>query len=651
MKRISQEYSRQRRLQWWGVGLLLLVAGTLLAYVVYREREATLTRESERLLTQARVIDENLSQQLEGINAALNSVREDMPVLVASNFGPDSSRRLTMLNDAMPGVRTMIIANAQGKVVASNRPEALGMDVRNRPYFPRPDSVPALDRLLISPPFETLFKAHSINLVKPWSTPQQPFAGIVSATLDPDYFRVLLRSVLYAGDMRSTIIHGQGMAFISMPATSTTQAIIGKDLTQPGTFLNRHLANGRGESLLTGCVNVTGDERMVAYRTIQPAALRMDQPLYLAVSRDLGAVLAPWRQLTALYFSAYAVVGLLLIAGLLLLQRQQRTVVELTLMRERELREHAEKVELALAGADLGLWSLDVQTGVRSVNARALQMVGNHPSDPVDDAVAWAARMHPEDLLVADHARNVHETGSLDSYAADYRVRHKLGHWVWIHARGKVTRYDERGEPSRLDGTYLDISERKAVDAQIAEFAFHDALTQLPNRRLLMDRLAQAQLASARSRRCGALMFLDLDRFKAVNDMLGHEMGDLLLRHVARLLQSCVRQSDTVARLGGDEFVLVIHELADSPSEAPQQAQRLAEKVLHALRKPIALGNVHHTVTTSIGVAVFCGEEESANLILKRADQAMYLAKNAGRDSVHVDMAAAAMLKVDAVAI
>jgi diguanylate cyclase (GGDEF)-like protein len=651
MQRISQEFSRQQRLQWWGVGVLLLVAGALLAYVVYRERQATLTRESERLLTQARVIDENLSQQLNGVNAALNSVREDMPLLAADGFGTGSSRRLTALSDAMPGVRTMLIANAQGKVLASNRPEVLGLDVRSRPYFPRPGSVPAPDTLIVSKPFETVLKTHSINLVKPWSMPGQPFGGIISATLDPAYFQVLLRSVLYAEDMRSTIVHGQGTAFVAMPASSVTQAIVGMDLTLPGTFLSRHRATGLAENVLIGHVAATGDERMVAYRTIQPSALHMDQPLYLAVSRDLEAVLTPWRQVTALYFASYAVVGALLVAGLLLLQRQQRTVVELTLMRERELKEYADKVDLALAGADLGLWSMEIKSGVRTVNARALEMVGNRPDDPVDDAVGWAARMHPEDQLVADHVRHVHEQGEIDAYVADYRVRHKLGHWVWIHARGKVTRRDENGEPARLDGTYLDVSERKAVDAQIAEFAFYDALTQLPNRRLLMDRLAQAQLASARSGRCAALMFLDLDRFKAVNDALGHDMGDLLLRQVALRLQTCVRQSDTVARLGGDEFVLVIHELADSPSEAPQQARRLAEKVLESLRKPIALGNAMHTVTTSIGVAVFCGEEESASLILKRADQAMYLAKNAGRDSVHVDMAAAAMLKADALAL
>jgi diguanylate cyclase (GGDEF)-like protein len=651
MHRISQEFSRQRRLQWWGVGLLLLVAGALLAYLVYREHELTMARESERLLTQARVIDENLSQQLDGANAALNSVRDDMPRLAADGFGPDSSRRLKVLSDAMPGVRTMLIANAQGKVLASNRPEVLGLDVLRRPYFPAPGSAPDPKTLLVSRPFETVLKAYSVNLVKPWATPQQPFAGIVTATLDPAYFQVLLRSVLYASDMRSTIVHGKGTAFISMPSNEATKMIVGQDLSQAGTFLKRHLATGRSESLLVGRVNATGDERMVAYRTIQPDALRMDQPLYLAVSRDLHAVLAPWRQLTALYSTAYAVVGLLLVAGLLLLQRHQRVVVTLTLARERELRVHAEKVDLALAGADLGLWSLDIQAGTRSVNTRALQMVGDHPDDPVDDVFAWAARMHPEDLLHANHARNVHERSESDAYVADYRVRHKLGHWVWIHARGKVTARDAHGEPARLDGTYLDISERKAVDAQIAEFAFYDALTHLPNRRLLMDRLVQAQRASARSRRCAALMFLDLDRFKAINDTLGHDMGDVLLRQVARRLQACVRQSDTVARLGGDEFVLVIHELADAPSEAPQQAHRLAEKVLQALRQPVLLGEVRHTVTTSIGVAVFCGEEESANAILKRADQAMYLAKNAGRDSVHVDMAAAAVLKADALAI
>ncbi len=177
------------------------------------------------------------------------------------------------------------------------------------------------------------------------------------------------------------------------------------------------------------------------------------------------------------------------------------------------------------------------------------------------------------------------------------------------------------------------MTEQKRVQAQIREFAFLDPLTQLPNRRLLMDRLGQARLASARSRLFGVVMLLDLDGFKWVNDHLGHDMGDLLLQQLAGRLLACVRLSDTVARLGGDEFVLLIQNLSASGSEAQNQALALAEKIEAALRPPFALGEHQHTLGASLGLALFRGEEQTLDSLLKQADQAMYAVKR-GRQGV-----------------
>ncbi|MCK9201915.1 MAG: EAL domain-containing protein [Gallionella sp.] len=190
------------------------------------------------------------------------------------------------------------------------------------------------------------------------------------------------------------------------------------------------------------------------------------------------------------------------------------------------------------------------------------------------------------------------------------------------------------GDPIGIIGVILDITERKQSEQQIHQLAFYDALTSLPNRRLLMDRLHQAFAVSARNHHHGAIMFLDLDHFKTLNDTKGHEIGDLLLIEVAARLIACVRDGDTVARLGGDEFVVVLETLSSRADQAAAQSERVAEKVQAALNQPYQLkGRIHHT-TPSIGIAMFKGHQDSVDDLLKYADIAMYQAKTAGRNAI-----------------
>ncbi len=225
-----------------------------------------------------------------------------------------------------------------------------------------------------------------------------------------------------------------------------------------------------------------------------------------------------------------------------------------------------------------------------------------------------------------------------------FEVQHRCsdGRLLWGEVRSKPER-DAQGTITGYHGITREITERKQLEDQVRQLAFYDPLTQLPNRRLLNDRLVQALGASKRSGCYGALMFLDLDNFKALNDAWGHAVGDLLLIEVARRLKSCVREVDTVARLGGDEFVVMLAEL--SPGHAPSLARScsVAEKIRLSLSEPYALatpqegrsdGVVAHRCSASIGVVVFLGNEASQDEVLKWADAAMYQAKDAGRNSV-----------------
>jgi diguanylate cyclase (GGDEF)-like protein len=198
----------------------------------------------------------------------------------------------------------------------------------------------------------------------------------------------------------------------------------------------------------------------------------------------------------------------------------------------------------------------------------------------------------------------------------------------------------------RLQGVFAaarDITEHKQAQAQILNLALHDSLTQLPNRRLLNDRLAQAMAAGHRSGRYSALMLLDLDNFKSLNDTHGHEVGDSLLIEVADRLKSCVREIDTVARFGGDEFVVMISELSTERPESNAQAGLIAEKIRAALARPYALRvwhegtaetTVEHQCTASIGVALFSKNDDNRDDIIKWADASMYRAKEAGHNLI-----------------
>ena len=190
------------------------------------------------------------------------------------------------------------------------------------------------------------------------------------------------------------------------------------------------------------------------------------------------------------------------------------------------------------------------------------------------------------------------------------------------------------GEVTHYVGTMTDITQRKEAERQIEHLAFYDLLTGLPNRRLFVDRLQQAMAGSARSHHMGALLFIDLDNFKLVNDTCGHDIGDRLLAEVARRLVACVRDGDTISRLGGDEFVAMLEHLSENPQEAAAQARGVGDKIIERLNQPYTIaGRTHHS-TPSIGAVLFVGTQESVDELLKQADIAMYQSKAAGRNTL-----------------
>ena len=228
----------------------------------------------------------------------------------------------------------------------------------------------------------------------------------------------------------------------------------------------------------------------------------------------------------------------------------------------------------------------------------------------------------------------------------NFQVQHRCkdGRLIWGEVMSKTDR-NAQGEIIGYHGITREITERKRLEEQVRQIAFHDTLTRLANRRLMLEHLDQAMSASKRSHHHGALLFLDLDNFKSLNDTHGHSVGDLLLIEVAERLKACVREADTVARFGGDEFVVLLCELDTQPAEASEQAIAVAEKirirlsdlyVLQAAPSGPATGTIEHQCTASIGVAIFRGRDESQSSVIDRADAAMYQAKKDGRNRIRL---------------
>jgi len=244
-------------------------------------------------------------------------------------------------------------------------------------------------------------------------------------------------------------------------------------------------------------------------------------------------------------------------------------------------------------------------------------------------------RVHPDDRAAVDAAaKHAQETGA--AYTIDHRIVRPDGVIRIVHESAEVLR-DAQGRPARMIGTVQDITERKQAeqvlqekDAHLEYVAYHDALTGLPNRTLLMDRLRHGISRADRTENRLAVLFIDLDRFKTINDSLGHAIGDGVLQAAADRLKALVREGDTLSRLGGDEFVILLENVRDG-----QDAATVAEKIIQALEKVLVVGNYPLHISASIGISLYPQDGKDAETLMKHADAAMYKAKESGRNAFH----------------
>jgi len=608
--------------QWFFLGVALIYLGGAVAFGLIRERQRVDSTERERLLAQARVVQENTAHNLTAIKQVLVRLRK--PVKMA---GRELNEHLATLVDAMPGVRTVAILDAKGDIRAANRPELVGRNFSQRGYFSVPRQAPDVGTMYVSPPFYSSLGVFSLGVSMAVIGPRGEFAGVITATLDPQYFLTLMDSVRYTPDMRTSIVHWDGDVFMMAPAQTD---IAGKNLNQPGAFFVQHKGSDRDANVYVGKVYSTGDERMVVLSTIRSPELKLDKPLVVTASRDVAEIFSVWRSDLVKQGSMAALIALMSVLVLYLFQRRQRAsdrqlelANEMLHAKQEEIRENEEKYRAIVETTDTGFVILDGNGSVVDANAEYVRLSGYASLEEIlgRNPVEWTAQHDRERNREA--IRKCLETGAIRNLDIEYSgAEGKLAaveiNATVLHRQGK----------QQIVALCRDISERKRAQEEIRHLAYHDALTNLPNRRMMLQHLNLSLTQAKRYQRSLAVMFMDLDHFKEINDTLGHDVGDELLSVVAKRLTVCMRGGDTVSRQGGDEFVVVLTEIAQ-----PGDATLVAEKIVKVMREPILVREHVLQVTVSIGIVVYPVEgTDDPTELMKKADIAMYEAKKAGRD-------------------
>lgn len=511
------------------------------------------------------------------------------------------------------------------------------------------------DMLYVSEPFTIPVGIQAISLGKVILDERGQFNGYVLAILDSEYFRVLLDSVLYAPDTRATLVHGGGKIVVRVPDPEHTTGI---DLSAlPNSQFNQYIQAGQTTNVFKGFSASTGDQRLTVIQAIRPLSNPADKPLLIAISREAKAIQAPWRKHLFEQAVLTSVIAVMAILGLLYYQRRQVSLARLKARHGEEgqnaalkIRDSSRSLELAIDSAKLGTWYWDIKANELVWSDACLALFGLPPGTAMNYD-KFLALLHPQDRQRIDQtvARSL-ETKT--DYNEDYHVIWPDGTERWINSIGRSFCSPD-GEVERMEGIVQDITGRHAMQEEIRQhsaelekkveertaelaramkeldrLARQDVLTGLFNRLAANERLRSEFVSMKRSHSAYAVLMLDIDFFKQVNDTHGHAIGDQVLKNVAQTMRQTLRESDFSARFGGEEFLALLP--ATSLTAALQVAKKLRQAI-EASPNPVA-----GTVTVSIGLALANPEQANEFEAVREADDALYRAKREGRNQVRV---------------
>lgn len=596
----------------------------LFGFVLWSSRADNLRVTEIEVQNYAELLAKRLEAALRAADADLLMIQKTLPAAALSvnavpNYAGEWDSRFDLWLLDYPELGGLRVFDANGELLYTNdRGSVSNANIGDRAHFnaTRDSEGAVFSEVLVS----RVNGQKMLIISRRLQDVQGRFLGIVTASLDFHYFEKLFQQ-LDVGDDGITSIYRKDdfRQVLRWPAAD-------QRLNEPLPMDNpirAAIGDGHHEGVIHITSSIDGVRRIYGYQVLDM------YPFFVGAGRSERNALTGWRY-------RYVLLGLLTVSLLSLLVFQA-----IQLLRAARLSEvNQRRFKLASEAGKVGVWELDVASGVAWRSGRHARIFG----DPSND-VPWSFKRFIEHVAPDDRGRVqelIGKAGALGHLDFECRITRDDNALRWIAVSGDVIQ-GKHGETERICGTVLDVTDRKQAEERIRRMAFYDPLTNLPNRRLFLDRLTQALASSNRSARYGAVMFMDLDNFKSLNDSSGHEAGDLLLIEVAIRLKSCVREMDTVARFGGDEFVVMLIDLDAGHSEAQRLAGMIAEKISQLLAKPYLLkvkghagheSVVEHRCTVSIGYTLFGEHDANIDQIMSCADDAMYQAKAAGSNLI-----------------
>lgn len=609
------------RLQRLIVALTIALLGTLVGIFIFIDFQHVRQNEEDRLETQATLVSTNLELHM----SSANQVMEEILALLDFAEAEQQLERMQSLVNAMPIIRGIGIVDSQGLAVVNTRRVPQGTDLSDRPYFRNVLGDPQRQRLYISTPFRGVTGVVSIALSKAIFDRQNTFQGVIYAVLDPEYIERLLNSTLYTTDMWAALMHmrsGDAVRVGALWSESDPHAASGAALRARLPLLmgdrSATLAHDNGRL----------GSQLVAASTISSYAGNAERPLLVVTGRNYSNALAAWRRIAYLQALLFTLIALTAGAGLLFYQHRRRQYDARRAADQSRVRAREQDYRIIVERTADCVVKLDRHGDFSYVNPAYCAVFGLPSSH-------FLGRSFFSQILEDDLRQAQASLGAVLQEPSEQRfqvrcmtpVGPRHMEWTLCSISG------DDGAISSIIGVSRDMSAHVAMRDELRNRAHHDSLTGLINRGHFTE-LGAAEIG--RSQRYGqplSLMMLDLDHFKKVNDTRGHQAGDVALQTCAHVLGRECREFDIAARLGGEEFTVLL------PNTALHEAMQAAERMRVAIsQQPVLLegGDAFH-LTTSVGVAEI-QPEETLESLLRRADAALYAAKQSGRNRVRADV-------------
>jgi diguanylate cyclase (GGDEF)-like protein/PAS domain S-box-containing protein len=600
------------------IGLLCL-AGGLVALLLWQSYQRYHEGAAETAQNTAHSLEHFLNAHFHESELALQSAVQEFTRLHETGQFTRArySDYLTALKQRLPNALSVRATDSQGNIIYGDGVDASKpVNIANDVHFKQ---MLRDMRLMFGPPLKSRVSGEWLfSMMVPLLDGDGKFAGSVYVNTASQRIEDLFKTIKLGDHGLISLFDSEHYVIVRDPPLPRTE---NRDMRVSAPLTLAALAEGKTSAVYRSTSPKDHQMRMVAYRKIGHF------PAYVLVGVAETDYLAPWWRECLLGVGFLLIIG---VGSLLLgmsVRRYMAARLRVEVLEDRQA-SHDHLTAIIRAIPDL-LFELDLEGRYLDYRITDIEFMAMPPDDYVGRKVSELLPAEAAATMMAAIAE-ANEKGS--SYGAQIHIKVPAGE-LWYEL-SIARKQDHRSDQPTFIVLSRDITERNQAQVHIEQLAFSDMLTGLPNRRLFLDRLRQSMAVSERNNSWCALLFLDIDKFKTLNDTLGHQVGDVLLVQIAERLRRAVREYDTVARLGGDEFVVLLEQLGEFEEDAARQAQGVAEKVAAHLSREYDLEGHKYLGTNSIGIALFRGQEINSDELLRRADLAMYQAKNLGRSAV-----------------